>query len=224
MRIPEFLPGWTPPAPRLSPAEKPVLQVGPSGELRLQRPLLAHNWPTVMRAIERDHAVVVVEEDGRIHGAVVGDSGQAGEGAIPVGTGGHPRRNAALVEGREAQITRFGQVVARIVPEARIADFLAGWKRPRETKVPKPKPVPKAAPKAAPKAPKVALAVSTSILPAAERRRLILEAAERRTFQPSQASARKAPKRARPLSENDIPREDEMFEEAPISLDEILNE
>jgi hypothetical protein len=243
VRILEFLPGWMPPAPRLSPVEKPVLRVGPSGELRLQRPMLAHNWPTVMRAIERDHAVVVVEGDGRIHGAVVGDSGPAGEGAIPVGTGGHPRRNAALIEGREAQITRFGRVVARIVPESRIADFLPGWGRatpvaPSEAPRPKllpavseAKPAPKATKPAKPAkaAPRAAEPAKAAVVPvptsAEQRRQLIIQAAERRQAGEKTGTAkRKAPRRARSFNDDDFVKEDEMFEEGPVSLDEILGE
>jgi antitoxin (DNA-binding transcriptional repressor) of toxin-antitoxin stability system len=77
------------------------------------------------------------------------------------------------------------------------------------------------APEPRPKAPKTPIAVPTSILPAAERRRLIAEAAEQR--QAAGTATRKAPRRARPLSEHDFPKEEELFD-APDSLDEILGE
>jgi antitoxin (DNA-binding transcriptional repressor) of toxin-antitoxin stability system len=39
-------------------------------------------------------------------------------------------RNAAIVEAREVQITRHGQVVARTIPPERIPDCLMGWTPP----------------------------------------------------------------------------------------------
>ena len=102
-------------------------------------------------------------------------------------------RNAAIVEGRQVQITRRGQVVARIIPPERIPDYLAGWTPPApavatpKAVAPKASALKVAATKAvAPRAttPKAAMrratAASASDARHAGRRDLIREAVERR--------------------------------------------
>jgi transcription elongation GreA/GreB family factor len=60
---------------------------------------------------------------------------------------------------------------------------------------------------------------------AEQRRQLIIQAAERRQAGEKKDTAkRKAPRRARSFNEHDFPKEDELYEEAPVSLDEILSE
>jgi len=87
-------------------------------------------WPAVMRHIEGENAVAVVVDQGRVCAGIVADSGRAGRDGIALTNRVGTQRNAAIVEGREAQITRFGQVVARIIPPERIPDYLAGWTPP----------------------------------------------------------------------------------------------
>jgi len=87
-------------------------------------------WPAVMRHIEGENAVVVVMDQGRVCAGIVADSGRAGRDGIALTNRVGTLRDAALAEGREARITRFGQVVARIIPPERIPDYLAGWTPP----------------------------------------------------------------------------------------------
>ena len=87
-------------------------------------------WPAVMRHIEGENAVVVVMDQGRVCAGIVADSGRAGRDGIALTNRVGTLRDAALTEGREARITRFGQVVARIIPPERIPDYLAGWTPP----------------------------------------------------------------------------------------------
>jgi antitoxin (DNA-binding transcriptional repressor) of toxin-antitoxin stability system len=84
----------------------------------------------VLRSIENENAVVVVTDKSRVCAGIVGDSGPAGEDAIALTNRVRTTRNAAIVEGREVQITRHGQVVARIIPPERIPDCLEGWTPP----------------------------------------------------------------------------------------------
>jgi antitoxin (DNA-binding transcriptional repressor) of toxin-antitoxin stability system len=205
-------------------------------------------WPAVMRHIEGENAVVVVMDQGRVCAGIVADSGRAGRDGIALTNRVGTLRDAALAEGREARITRFGQVVARIIPPERIPDYLAGWTPPAPA-VATPKAVaPKAsAPKVAatkavaPRAttPKAAMrrarAASASDARHAGRRALIREAVERRLAglagkRMGGTGSPKARKRGRPSGENAFAKvdetlfaeKDEMTEESLAVLDEML--
>ena len=205
-------------------------------------------WPAVMRHIEGENAVVVVMDQGRVCAGIVADSGRAGRDGIALTNRVGTLRDAALAEGREARITRFGQVVARIIPPERIPDYLAGWTPPAPA-VATPKVVaPKAsAPKVAatkavaPRAttPKAAMrrarAASASDARHAGRRDLIREAVERRLAglagkRTGGTGSPKARKRGRPSGENPFAKvdetlfaeKDEMTEENLAVLDEML--
>jgi len=201
-----------------------------------------------MRHIEGENAVVVVMDQGRVCAGIVADSGRAGRDGIALTNRVGTLRDAALAEGREARITRFGQVVARIIPPERIPDYLAGWTPPAPA-VATPKAVaPKAsAPKVAatkavaPRAttPKAAMrrarAASASDARHAGRRDLIREAVERRLAglagkRTGGTGSPKARKRGRPSGENAFAKvdetlfaeKDEMTEESLAVLDEML--
>ncbi|MGO9289311.1 MAG: hypothetical protein ACLP66_20800 [Polyangia bacterium] len=98
-------------------------------------------WPAVMRHIEGENAVAVVVDQGRVCAGIVGDSGEAGKDAIALSSRVGTQRNAAIVEGREVQITRHGQVVARIVPPERIPDCCLEGSTPPAPAVATPKAV-----------------------------------------------------------------------------------
>ena len=163
-------------------------------------------WPGVLRSIENENAVVVVTDKGRVCAGIVADSGRAGKDAIALTNRVRTSRNAAIVEGREVQITRHGQVVARIVPPERIPDYLAGWTPPAPDV---------ATPKAI--APKAAMcratAASAPDARLAARRDLIREAVERRLagFVGKRAGGVAAPKarKGRPSGEDAFAKVDE---------------
>jgi hypothetical protein len=77
----------------------------------------------------RDRNVVVVTE-GRVLAGIVRDDGPAVMDTITLGSDTRGKRDAAIVAGREIQLRRWHQVVARIVPPSRIAGFLPGWTVP----------------------------------------------------------------------------------------------
>jgi len=205
-------------------------------------------WPAVMRHIEGENAVVVVMDQGRVCAGIVADSGRAGRDGIALTNRVGTLRDAALAEGREARITRFGQVVARIIPPERIPDYLAGWTPPAPA-VATPKAVaPKAsAPKVgatktvAPRAttPKAAMrratAASAPDARHAGRRDLIREAVERRLAgsagkRAGGTGSPKARKHGRPSGETAFAKvdetlfaeKDEMTEGNLAFLDEML--
>jgi antitoxin (DNA-binding transcriptional repressor) of toxin-antitoxin stability system len=208
-------------------------------------------WPAVMRHIEGENAVVVVMDQGRVCAGIVADSGRAGRDGIALTNRVGTLRDAALAEGREVRITRFGQVVARIIPPERIPDYLAGWTPPAPA-VATPKAVapksttPKVAatkavaprattPKATtPKAttPKAAMrrarAASASDARHAGRRDLIREAVERRFAglagkRTGGTGSPKARKRGRPSGETAFAKVDEtLFAEKDEMTEESL--
>jgi hypothetical protein len=205
-------------------------------------------WSLAIRRIETENAVVVVTNQGRVCAGIVGDSGRAGKDAIPLSNRLGAQRDAAVVEGRGVQITRFGQAVARIIPPERIPEYLPGWVPPApkvatptavepktsRTKVATPKVV---APRAV--APKV-VARRISAAPApdarhADRRDLIREAVERRLAgsagkKAGGSAAPRARKRGRPSNETAsaekdetlFAEKDEITEERLEVLDELL--
>ena len=99
-----------------------------SGEVRFERRKLGKQWPAVIQKVRERNVVVVVQ--GRVLAGIVADDGPAGQGAIKLGHDALRERDAAIVAGREVQLRRRNQVVARIVPPARIPDFLPGWTLP----------------------------------------------------------------------------------------------
>jgi hypothetical protein len=99
-----------------------------SGEVRIERRKLGHQWPAMMRKV-RDRNVVIVTE-GRVLAGIVRDDGPVVMDTITLGSDTRGERDAAIVAGREIQLRRWHQVVARIVPPSRIAGFLPGWTVP----------------------------------------------------------------------------------------------
>ena len=205
-------------------------------------------WPLPMRQLETENAVVVVTDQGRVCAGIVGDSGRAGKDAIALSNRVGAQRNAAVVEGGEVQITRFGQAVARIIPPERIPEYLPGWVPPAPNVAtptavePKTSRTNVATPKAvAPRAiaPKVAER-RTTVAPVqdaqhADRRDLIREAVERRLAgsagrKAGGSAAPTARKRGRPSNETAsaekdetlLAEKDEMTEERLEVLDELL--
>jgi antitoxin (DNA-binding transcriptional repressor) of toxin-antitoxin stability system len=190
-------------------------------------------WPGVIRQIADKNAVAVVVDQGRVCAGIVADSGRAGRDGIALTNRVGTQRNAAIVEGREAQITRFGQVVARIIPPERIPDYLAGWTPPAPA-VATPKAVaPRATTSKA--AMRKATAASAPDARHAGRRDLIREAVERRLAgsagkMAGGSAAPKARKHGRPSGENPFAKvdetlfaeKDEMTEGNLAVLDELL--
>jgi antitoxin (DNA-binding transcriptional repressor) of toxin-antitoxin stability system len=178
-------------------------------------------WPVVMRQIESENAVVVVTDQGRVCAGIVGDSGEAGKDAIVLSNRAGTQRNAAIVEGRELQITRHGQVVARIIPPERIPDYLAGWTPPAPavatpTATPKVAATKTVAPRATTSKAAMRRAAAASAPDArfAARRDLIREAVERQLAglagkRAVGAGSPKARKRGRPSGENAFAKVDE---------------
>jgi antitoxin (DNA-binding transcriptional repressor) of toxin-antitoxin stability system len=180
-----------------------------------------------MRHIEGENAVVVVTDQSRVCAGIVADSGRAGRDGIALTNRVGTLRDAAIAEGREVQITRFGHVVARIIPPERIPDYLAGWTPPApavaapeavapKTTMPKVAATKTFAPRATtPKAAvRRATAASAPDARHAGRRDLIREAAERRLAasagkEASGAAAPKARKRGRPSGQNPFAKVDE---------------
>ena len=205
-------------------------------------------WPAVMRQIESENAVVVVVDQGRVCAGIVGDSGEAGKDAIVLSNRVGTQRNAAIVEGREVQITRRGRVVARIIPPERIPDYLAGWTPPApavatpkavepKTTTPKVAATKTVAPRAT--TPKAAMrratAASAPDARHAGRRDLIREAVERRLAgsagkRAGGTGSPKARKHGRPSGETAFAKvdetlfaeKDEMTEGSLAVLDEML--
>jgi antitoxin (DNA-binding transcriptional repressor) of toxin-antitoxin stability system len=201
-----------------------------------------------MRQIETENAVAVVVDQGRVCAGIVADSGRAGRDGIALTNRVGTQRNAAIVEGREVQITRFGQVVARIIPPERIPDYLAGWTPPApavatpkaaapKTTTPKVAATKAVAPRATtPKAAmRKATAASAPDARHAGRRDLIREAVERRLAgsagkMAGGSAAPKARKHRRPSGENPFAKvdetlfaeKDEMTEGNLAVLDELL--
>jgi len=68
-------------------------------------------WPLAIRQIEKEDAGGGRHDKGRVCAGIVGDSGRAGKDAIALSNRVGAQRNVAVVEGREVQITRFGQAV-----------------------------------------------------------------------------------------------------------------
>ena len=99
-----------------------------SGEVRFERRKLGKQWPAVIQKVRERNVVVVVQ--GRVLAGIVADDGPAGQGAIKLGHDALRERDAAIVAGREVQLRRRNQVVARIIPPARIPEFLPGWTVP----------------------------------------------------------------------------------------------
>jgi hypothetical protein len=200
------------------------------GEVRIERGKLSHQWPAVIRKV-RDQNVVVVTE-GRVLAGIVRDDGPAVMDTITLGSDSRRERDAAIVAGKEIQLRRWHQVVGRIVPPARIPEFLPGWTLPEPEPAADGVPAPAAAePKAVRKAPK---AKAPTGIEAAERRRLIAEAAERRRAERLAEEAeegrrraagvelgegRKGPRRAKGLYDED----DEISPAAGSSIDDVLD-
>ena len=221
-----------------------IAATGPRTEHRMERAMLKGNWSLAIQKVD-EGAVVVVEDNGVICAGIVADCGPAGEGALDL-QGCHAHlRDRVIGEGREVQIARYGRAAARIIPPGMIPEFVSGigTLAPIAPREPKAKlTVPEAAPKGveaktAPKASESKTAPKASeskpanvtvepVLTAAERRRrLFIEIAEQRQAAEKTGTAkRKAPRRARSFTENDFAKEEEMFEEAPVSLEEILGE
>ena len=206
-------------------------------------------WTLAMRQIVTENAVVVVTDQGRVCAGIVGDSGRAGKDAIALSNRVGARRNAAIVEGREVQITRFGQAVARIIPPERIPEYLPGWVPPAPnvatpnastSNVAEPKTVatPEAVASRATPPKVVARRISAAPVPDArhaDRRDLIREAVERRLAGSAGKKAGgsltpRARKRGRPSDETAsvekdetlFAEKDEMTEERLEVLDELL--
>jgi len=98
------------------------------GEFRIERRKLAHQWPAVMQKARERNVIVVTE--GRVLAGIVADDGPAVLDTIRLGNRARHERDAAIVAGREIQLRRRRQVIARIVPPARIPEFLPGWTVP----------------------------------------------------------------------------------------------
>jgi hypothetical protein len=98
------------------------------GEVRIERRKLAHQWPAVMQMVRQRNVIVVTE--GRVLAGIVADDGPAVLDTIRLGNRARHERDAAIVAGREIQLRRRRQVIARIVPPARIPEFLPGWTVP----------------------------------------------------------------------------------------------
>jgi hypothetical protein len=98
------------------------------GEVRVERRKLAHQWPAVMQKARERNVIVVTE--GRVLAGIVADDGPAVLDTIRLGNRARHERDAAIVAGREIQLRRRRQVIARIVPPARIPEFLPGWTVP----------------------------------------------------------------------------------------------
>ncbi|MGC9985448.1 MAG: hypothetical protein ABSF35_17675 [Polyangia bacterium] len=98
------------------------------GEVRIERRKLAHQWPAVMQMVRQRNVIVVTE--GRVLAGIVADDGPAVLDTIKLGNSARHERDAAIVAGREVQLRRRNQVVARLVPPARIPEFLPGWRVP----------------------------------------------------------------------------------------------
>jgi len=110
------------------------------GEVRIERGKLGRQWQSVIQRV-RERCVVIVTE-GRVLAGIVADDGPAGQGAIGTESSAYAERNRAILAGREVQITRRHQVVARIIPPSRIAEFLPGWRLPEPEPQPRRKPSP----------------------------------------------------------------------------------
>jgi hypothetical protein len=98
------------------------------GEVRVERRKLGKQWPAVIRKARERNVVVVTE--GRVLAGIVADDGPAGQGAIKLGHDALRERDAAIVAGKDVQLRRRNLVVARIIPPARIGEFLPGWTLP----------------------------------------------------------------------------------------------
>ena len=98
------------------------------GEFRIERRKLGKKWQLVMQKIRERNVVIVTE--GRVLAAIVADDGPAVLGTIKLGHDAQRERDAAIVAGREMQLRRRYQVVGRIIPPSRIAEFLPGWTLP----------------------------------------------------------------------------------------------
>ncbi|MGD0042321.1 MAG: hypothetical protein ABSE84_18265 [Isosphaeraceae bacterium] len=98
------------------------------GEVRIERRKLAHQWPAVIQMARARNVVVVTE--GRVLAGIVADDGPPVLDTISLGNGTRRERDAAIVAGREIQLRKRRQVVARIVAPARIPEFLPGWTVP----------------------------------------------------------------------------------------------
>jgi antitoxin (DNA-binding transcriptional repressor) of toxin-antitoxin stability system len=98
------------------------------GEFRIDRRKLAHQWPAVMQKVRERNVIVVVE--GRVLAGIVADDGPAVLDTIKIGNSARHDRDAAIVAGREIQLRKRNQVIARIIPPARIPEFLPGWTVP----------------------------------------------------------------------------------------------
>ena len=98
------------------------------GEVRVERRKLAHQWQAVIQKVRERNVVVVVQ--GRVLAGIIADSGPAVKETIKLGNDARRERDAAIVAGREIQLRKRNQVVARIVSPARIPDFLPGWTVP----------------------------------------------------------------------------------------------
>jgi antitoxin (DNA-binding transcriptional repressor) of toxin-antitoxin stability system len=97
-------------------------------EFRIERRKLAHQWPAVMQKARERNVIVVTE--GRVLAGIVADDGPAVLDTIRLGNSARHERDAAIVAGREIQLRKRNQVVARIIPPARIPEFLPGWTVP----------------------------------------------------------------------------------------------
>ena len=98
------------------------------GEVRIERGKLGKRWPATIQKVRERNVVVIVQ--GRVLAGIVGDDGPPALDTITLGNGTRRERDAAIAEGREVQLRRRNLVVARIVPPARIPDFLPGWTLP----------------------------------------------------------------------------------------------
>jgi len=98
------------------------------GEVRIERRKLAHQWPAVMQMVRQRNVIVVVE--GRVLAGIVADDGPRVLDTITLGNSARHERDAAIVAGREIQLRKRNQVIARIIPPARIPEFLPGWTVP----------------------------------------------------------------------------------------------
>jgi len=97
-------------------------------EFRIERRKLAHQWPAVMQKARERNVIVVTE--GRVLAGIVADDGPAVLDTIRLGNSARHERDAAIVAGREIQLRKRNQVIARIIPPARIPEFLPGWTVP----------------------------------------------------------------------------------------------
>jgi hypothetical protein len=98
------------------------------GEVRIERRKVSHQWPAIIQMV-RERRVVVITQ-GRVLAGIVADDGPAVLDTIKIGNSARHDRDAAIVAGREIQLRKRNQVIARIIPPARIPEFLPGWTVP----------------------------------------------------------------------------------------------